>query len=234
MVRMSACLICSFANLSLNHIRDARRGLDRLKDSLAQYEHADQANQALLAFIGGASRVLLHLPTDGFPNIAESIRLLPEGMRFWGCYVMAHEAYLKQEYGQSLGIVQACQSMSTKTYPIARIYLDLMGAMDAMNLRKSELAKKYFMDAWETARPDDLIEGIGEHHGLLQGLIETCMRDDWPEDYKRIIEITYRFSYGWRRIHNSDTNEEVADNLTTTEFTISMLASRGWSNAEIA
>ena len=26
MVRMSACLICSFANLSLNHIRDARRG----------------------------------------------------------------------------------------------------------------------------------------------------------------------------------------------------------------
>lgn len=41
MVRMSACLICSFANLSLNHIRDARRGLDRLQESLAQYEHAD-------------------------------------------------------------------------------------------------------------------------------------------------------------------------------------------------
>lgn len=234
MVRMSACLIYSFANLSLNHICDARRGLDRLQDSLAQYAHTDQANKALLAFIGSASRVLLHLPTDGLPNIAESIRFLPEGIRFWGCYIMAHEAYLKQEYGQSLGIVQACQSMSTKIYPIAHIYLDLMGAMDAMNLRKTELAKKYFMDAWETARPDDLIEGIGEHHGLLQGLIETCMRDEWPEDYKRIIEITYRFSYGWRRIHNSDTNKEVADNLTTTEFTIAMLASRGWRNAEIA
>lgn len=50
------------------------------------------------------------------------------------------------------------------------------------------------MDAWGDSRADDLIEGIGEHHGLLQGLIETCMRDDWPEDYKRIIEITYRFS----------------------------------------
>ena len=98
---MSACLIYSFANLSLNHICDARRGADRLQDSLAQYEHADQANKALLAFIGGASRVLLHLPTDGLPNMAESIRFLPEGMRFWGCYVMAHEAYMKQEYGQS-------------------------------------------------------------------------------------------------------------------------------------
>ena len=64
MVQMSACLIYSFANLSLNHICDAKRGLDRLQDSLAQYAHADQANEALLAFIGGASRVLLHLPTD--------------------------------------------------------------------------------------------------------------------------------------------------------------------------
>ena len=41
-----------------------------------------------MAFIGGASRVLLHLPTDGLPNMAESIRFLPEGMRFWGCYVV--------------------------------------------------------------------------------------------------------------------------------------------------
>ena len=90
------------------------------------------------------------------------------------------------------------------------------------------------MKAWELAEPDDLIEGIGEHHGLLQGLIETCMKEDYPKAYERIIEITYRFSYGWRRIHNPDTNEEVADNLTTTEFTIAMLANRGWTNQEIA
>ena len=75
---------------------------------------------------------------------------------------------------------------------------------------------------------------IGEHHGLLQGLIETCLKKDYPEDYERIIAITYKFSFGWRRIHNPDTNEYVADNLTTTEFTIAMLASRGWTNQEIA
>lgn len=90
------------------------------------------------------------------------------------------------------------------------------------------------MQAWEIARPDGLIEGIGEHHGLLQGLIETCLKKDYPKDYERIIAITYKFSFGWRRIHNPDTNEYVADNLTTTEFTIAMLASRGWTNQEIA
>ena len=46
---------------------------------------------------------------------------------------MAHEAYLaSREDGQSLGIVQACEGLSTKTYPIASyLILDLMGAMDA-------------------------------------------------------------------------------------------------------
>ena len=125
--------------------------------------------------------------------------------------------------------------MTTKEmYPISMIYLNLVAAMDAMNLMQTELAKKYFMQAWEIARPDGLIEGIGEHHGLLQGLIETCLKKDYPEDYERIIAITYKFSFGWRRIHNPDTNEYVADNLTTTEFTIAMLASRGWTNQEIA
>lgn len=55
------------------------------------------------------------------------------------------------------------------------------------------------------------------------------MKNDYPEDYKKIIQITYQFSYGWRRIHNPVTKEDIADNLTTTEFTIAMLANRGWT-----
>ncbi|XBG94506.1 LuxR C-terminal-related transcriptional regulator [Enterococcus cecorum] len=49
-----------------------------------------------------------------------------------------------------------------------------------------------------------------------------------------MIEITYRFSSGWRRVHNPITGHDVADDLTTTEFAIAMLAARNWSNAEIA
>ena len=229
MMQLSACLIYSFANLTLHHINSARLGLKSMAQKLEQLTQKNTENRALIVFMTGASRVLLHLPIDDLPELTESISKLPEGMRLWGCYVMAHEAYLSGEYEKSLGIVETCLSLSPKIYPIAMIYLHLMAAMDAMNLRKPELAKRHFMKAWELAEPDDLIEGIGEHHGLLQGLIETCMKEEYPQAYERIIGITYRFSYGWRRIHNPDTHEKVADNLTTTEFTIAMLC---WPTAD--
>lgn len=233
-IQLSACLIYSFANLSLNRINSVRIGLNNLTEQLKMITPDNDENNALIMLMANTSKVLLHLPADGISDMTSCINELPQGLRLWGCYVMAHEAYLNQEYEKSLGFVQACLSLIPDIYPIAMIYLHLIAAMDAMNLRTPDLAKEHFMSAWELAKPDDLIEGIGEHHGLLQGLIETCLKDDFPEDFERIIAITYRFSYGWRRIHNPDTQETVADNLTTTEFTIAMLANRGWTNIEIA
>ena len=106
--------------------------------------------------------------------------------------------------------------------------------MDYMSLKQTDKAKGHLLAAWELAQPDDLIEGFGEHHGLLGGLLEAVIKPQWPEDFKRIIDITYRFSAGWRRIHNSETGHDVANDLTTTEFAASMLAARGWTNQEIA
>ena len=65
-------------------------------------------------------------------------------------------------------------------------------------------------------------------------MLEATIKPNWPEDFKRIIDITYRFSSGWRRVHNPITGHDVADDLTTTEFAIAMLAARGWTTQEIA
>ncbi len=63
--------------------------------------------------------------------------------------------------------------------------------------------------------------------------MEAVIKKEWPGDFKRIIAITYQFSDGWRKIHNPATGSDVADNLTTTEFSVAMLAARGWTNQEI-
>lgn len=65
-------------------------------------------------------------------------------------------------------------------------------------------------------------------------MLEATIKPNWPEDFKRIIDITYRFSSGWRRVHNPITGHDVADDPTTTEFAMAMLAARSWTNQEIA
>ena len=147
--------------------------------------------------------------------------------------MQAHYTYLQEEYEKSIGLVDATLAMQTEVYPIPTIYLHLVAVMNYMSLKQPEQAQAHLLAAWELARPDDLIEGFGEHHGLLGGMLEAVIKKDWPEDFKRIIAITYRFSAGWRKVHNPETGHDVADNLTTTEFAAAMLAARGWTNQEI-
>ncbi len=232
-LRYSACFICGYASLSLNRIADARQCLA----SILNERNADESPvvHASHMLFASAASVLLRLPSpysaDEFYPIAAC---LPEGLRLFSSYVMAHALYLRGEYGRCLGMAENALVMKQGSYPISELFLHLVASMGCMSLKEVDAAKAHFDTAWACARPDGLIELIGEHHGLLQGLIETSLKTRCPDDFARIIEITYRFSYGWRRIHNPESGEDVADDLTTTEFTMAMLACRGWSNAEIA
>lgn len=234
-IRLSACLIYAYANLTIGQIQ-------RASYTLAELQHiptrvGGKTSPQLLAakaFIASTAAVLLHLPLPAdLPSSDRCWPLLPPGLRAFAMYVQAHYTYLQGEYAQSLGIVEATLAMQTEVYPIPAIYLHLVAVMDNMSLRRPEQAQQHLLAAWDLARPDDLIEGFGEHHGLLGGMLEAVIKKDWPEDFKRIIAITYRFSAGWRRIHNPVTGHDVADNLTTTEFAVAMLAARGWTNQEI-
>ena len=234
-LRLSACLIYAYANLSIGQINRARYALREVKSTLESLdENAPPQLKAAAAFINYAAVVLLHLPLPRELSTAgEYLHFLPPGLRLFALYVQAHYTYLQKDYSKSLGIAETALAMLGEDYPIPAIYLHLVAVMDYMSLRQSDQAEKHLLAAWELARPDDLIEGLGEHHGLLGGMLEAVIKKDWPEDFKRIIAITYRFSSGWRKIHNPVTGHDVADNLTTTEFAAAMLAARGWTNQEI-
>ena len=233
--KLSACLIYAYANLSLGRIPQARFALDELNADLAAAGKESPEFRAAAAFVASAGAVLLHLPMpDKLPEIESFLPLLPPGLRAFALYVQAHYLYLKKEYSKSAGTVEATLAMGASAYPIPAIYLHLVAVMDYMSLKQSEQAQGHLLTAWAMARPADLIEGFGEHHGLLGAMLEAVIKPKWPEDFKRIIDITYRFSSGWRRVHNPITGHDVADDLTTTEFAIAMLAARNWTTQEIA
>ena len=232
--RLSACLIYAYANLSLGRIQRARFALNEMNAALVNGTKSPET-EAACAFTAAAGAVLLHLPLpEGMPDIRGFLPLLPPGLRAFALYVYAHHLYLQENYGPSAGIVEGTLAMGASRYPIPAIYLHLVAVMDYMGMKQTDKAKEHLLAAWELARPDDLIEGLGEHHGLLGGMLEAVIKPGWPEDFKRIIDITYRFSAGWRKVHNPETGHDVADDLTTTEFAVCMLAAKGWNNSDIA
>ena len=232
--RLSACLLYAYANLSLGRIQRARFALGELNAALAQGGKSPET-EAASAFVAAAGAVLLHLPLpEGLPDLQTFLHLLPPGLRAFALYVYAHYRYSQGDYAASAGIVEGALAMGAGRYPIPAIYLHLVAVMDHMGLKETDKARTHLLSAWELARPDDLIEGFGEHHGLLGGMLESVIKPEWPEDFKRIIHITYRFSAGWRRVHNPETGHDVADDLTTTEFAVCMLAARDWNNPDIA
>ena len=233
--RLSACLIYAYANLSIGQISKAKFALGELNASLAATEKQRPELRAASAFVSLTGAVLLHLPLpDKMPEVESMLPMLPPGLRAFAMYVLAHYIYLKGDYELSAGIVEGSLAMGAASYPIPAIYLHLIAVMNYISLKKSDKAEAHLLAAWEMARPDDLIEGFGEHHGLLGAMLEAVIKPKWPKDFKRIIDITYRFSSGWRRVHNPITGHDVADDLTTTEFAIAMLAARDWTNQEIA
>ena len=173
------------------------------------------------------------MPLPNVPSLRDFLRYLPGGLKLWGCYVLAHQAYLEKDYAGALAMAEMGLALSPESYPVAEVYTRLVAVMALMNLKQPERARAHMDAAWKLAQPDDLIEPFGEHHGLLQGMIEIYFKNDHPKDFDRIIAITYAFSAGWRKVHNPETKHDVADNLTTTEFTIAMLYSRGWTGKEI-
>ena len=235
-LRLSACLIYAYANLSIGQIPRAQYTLMEVRNILASAdEQMSPQLRASAVFVMATAAVLLHLPLPaGADTLQEQIRFLPPGLRMFALYVLAHYTYLQGDYGKSIGIVETAFAMQTEVYPIPSIYLHMAAVMGYMGLKQPERAQAHLLASWKLAQPDDLIEAFGEHHGLLGGMLEAVLKKECPEDFKRVIAVTYRFSAGWRRIHNPVTGEHVADNLTTTEFATSMLAVRGWSNQEIA
>ena len=120
--------------------------------------------------------------------------------------------------------------MADKTYLIPFIYLYCIEAMCRINQKDQEGAVQSIHLALDLARKDRLFEPFIEYHGLLQGVLEVCLRKSEPEIYKKLIDGIIAFSRGWMEVHNYQMNEDVTDVLTPLEFSIAMLACRDWTN----
>ncbi len=236
-LRMSADMLYTFANLILGDARAAQLAREDVHICLrkALQDGTDSETQASCLFALYVISVLIHIPPkEDLPLLKDYLRYLPEGQRLFAMNMLAHSAYLNQEYAKGQGMAQTAMMMSEKTYPIPFIYLNCVTAMCQINQKDQEGARDSVIRAWKIARLDKFLEPLIEYHGLLQGVLEVWVKQREPDVYKKLMNGVIAFSRGWMKIHNLEMQKEVTDLLTPMEFSIAMLACRDWTNQEIA
>lgn len=236
MLRLSADMLYTFANLTFGNAKEAQSSREDVYKCLKWVFQEDETNEkkASCVFAFYVISIFIHIPPEeNIPPLEKYIPYLPIGQRLFASSLLAHETYLRMEYDKAQGIVQSAMLMSDGTYPISMIYLNCVAAMCQINLREQEEAKKSVSFAWEMARKDRFLEPFIEYHGLLQGVLEACVRKSEPEVYKKLVDGVIAFSRGWMKIHNPKMQKAVTDLLTPLEYSIAMLACRDWTNQEI-
>lgn len=237
MLRLSADMLYTFANLTLGNAREAQSAREDVYKCLKRVFQNEESmeKKASCVFAFYVISIFIHIPPeDDIPALENYIPYLPVGQRLFATSLFAHEQYLKMEYAKAQGLVQSAFLMSDGVYPIPMIYLKCVEAMCQINQKAQEEARESVSFAWEMARADGFLEPFIEYHGLLQGVLEACIRKSEPEIYKRLVDGVIAFSRGWMKIHNPKMQKAVTDLLTPLEFSIAMLACRDWTNQEIA
>ena len=234
-LRLSAELLYVYSNMALGKAGLSQKTLnDILIEAETERKSPCRRTQAMAVFAAYLAKVLLHLPADDLPPYMDYIGELPHGLRLFASYIVAHAIYLDGDYGRALGLCQGAMIFSRDEYPISFIYIYMVQAMCYINMKQTTKAKESFMKSWNIAAKDEFLQPFVEHHGLLQGLLESCIKKKNPKVYKKIIDRVFIFSRGWMAVHNKESKDHVTDALSAMEFSIAMLACRDWTNQEIA
>lgn len=60
------------------------------------------------------------------------------------------------------------------------------------------------------------------------------MRQSNAELYNKIAKLANKFLKNWVKVHNSITNDKIADNLTSMEYIVAMLYKSNWTVNKIS
>ncbi len=235
-LRLSALYLYAFASLSLDKTAETKKAFDKTFEIYRSMdENTPHLQKAFAVTLCGSMDTLLHLPRSlELPDMQDYVPDLPSGLRLFAAYVQARYAALNGLPGTAIGICETGLVLVEAPNPIAEIFAHLSCAAFYMQTQYPQMSERHLWQAREKAKPDRMIEGFGELHGELWGMLEKTIKRSDPVEFQEMIRIAKYFSNGWRKLHNELTGNNIPTELTPTEHTVAMLVSRGWRTKEIA
>lgn len=234
-LKLSACYIYVFANLNLGRTNLVKMGYGCILEGLNQElpEGIPPEPRAMCLFFATSISTLLTLPKPK-EDLWDYVKYLPMGLKLMTYYNRAFDEYKKENYQKALGILETALSISCESYPIPLTFIHLGIALVSIALKNTEQAKEHYLIAWSLASADKFYTIFAEHGVLLCGLGEAAASILGEEEYQKLLDITNQFNKCWMKLDRSNGTDGLTEKLTTKEFAVAMLASRGWSNEEIA
>lgn len=229
-------LMYAVANLSIGNYRVARMTFDNMSKYMSTKEFAERdiKNESMTFFASLIIDILIHSTKADIVKLREIMQYLPDGMRLFGAYLMAILAYINGDHSRVVGIADTAISLCPYVHMVPMIYLHIIAAIGLINMKMIEEAKIRFRTAVDLAAAEGFWAPFIQHHGILLGLPESCMREAFSAEFRYIAAGARDFIKGWCNLDNAGEEGSVLEELTTIEFVIAMLFSKDWSMKEIS
>jgi hypothetical protein len=234
-VNASAWIVYGFSCLTLGKTRLAKVVTESVAEMVNSAINADVPDsvKATCVFLHKTSRVIITGENMVVP-LKKYIRYLTGGFRAFSCFNLAQEACFKGQFGRASGIAEMGIALMEEDYPLARIHLELVSAMAHLGLKEVSKASEHLLNAWEIAQKDGFYQPFVEDFSSLQMLMQTCIEDNYPEQFAKISAAATVYSSSRRRLSRRDDYDDISKPLDSDELVTAIMLKSDASNADIA
>lgn len=159
---------------------------------------------------------------------------LPEEALPFALYLQVKYLQNIADYPQMFAVAQTILTLGRGKGAVMTIYLLLMCAAACVGLGKNDRARDYLQEALALGMPYGFITPFAENVYPLNGLIEDCIKQQYPYAYDALLT---QWQYTWKNwaiFHNRFAQDNVTLLLTLREYRIATLAANHVPYAKIA
>ncbi|WMJ76898.1 MULTISPECIES: helix-turn-helix domain-containing protein [unclassified Sedimentibacter] len=151
-------------------------------------------------------------------------------------YLQARYFFCVGRYEAMLNVAQTALTLSASEQEItfADIYLRVTCAIACYHLEREEEARRWLLEVMRICLPHGFITPFAEVITQLGGLIEQCLKQEFPDYYDAIISQYNRTAKNWITFHNKFAQDNITLVLSLREYHIAMLVARHVPYAKIA